>query len=49
MFDNRGMKGGEFLRKLKSIAKRNKLAYRWNSERGAGSHGTVYLGERLPL
>lgn len=49
MFDNREMKGSEFLRKLKSIAKRNKLAYRWNSERGAGSHGTVYLGERFTV
>ena len=43
------MKGSEFLRKVKSIAKRNKLVYRWSPERGIGSHGTVYLGERLTV
>ena len=43
------MKGSEFLRKLKKIAKRNKLAYRWNPERGVGSHGTVYLGMRFTV
>jgi hypothetical protein len=37
------MKGGEFLRKVKAIAKRNKLTYQWSPERGVGSHGTVYL------
>ena len=43
------VKGSEFLRKVKSIAKRNKLAYRWSPERGIGSHGTVYLGERFTV
>jgi mRNA interferase HicA len=43
------VKGSEFLRKVKAIAKRNKLAYRWDPERGAGSHGTLYLGERLTI
>jgi mRNA interferase HicA len=46
MFDNRKAKGSEFLRKVKAAAKRKKLAYRWNPERGAGSHGTLYLGDR---
>jgi len=40
------MKGSEFLRSVKKIAKRKKLAYRWEPERGVGSHGTLYLGER---
>jgi mRNA interferase HicA len=43
------VKGREFLRKVKSIAKRNELAYRWSPERGIGSHGTVYLGERFTV
>jgi mRNA interferase HicA len=43
------MKGSEFLRKVKAMAKRNRLTYRWNPERGAGSHGTVYLGERFAI
>lgn len=46
LFDNRKVKGSEFLRKVKVIAQRKKLAYRWNPERGAGSHGTLYPGER---
>ena len=49
MFDNRKVKGSEFLRKVKIIAKRKKLAYRWDPERGVGSHGTIYLGERLAV
>lgn len=43
------MKGSEFLRKVKIIAKRKELSYRWNPERGAGSHGTLYLGERVTV
>jgi mRNA interferase HicA len=43
------VRGSEFLRKVKTIAKRNKLAYRWNPERGVGSHGTVYVGERFAV
>jgi mRNA interferase HicA len=40
------VKGSEFLRKLKRLSNRNKLAYGWVPERGVGSHGTVYLGNR---
>jgi len=43
------VKGAEFLRGIKAIAKRKKLAYRWSAERGAGSHGTVYLGDRVSV
>ncbi len=43
------MKGSEFLRKVKSIAKQKKLAYRWSPERGVGSHGTLYLGDRFTI
>jgi mRNA interferase HicA len=43
------VKRGEFLRKVKRIAKLKKLAYPWHPERGAGSHGTVYLGEGLTV
>ena len=35
--------------KIANIAKRKTLAYRWNPERGAGSHGTVYPGERFAV
>jgi mRNA interferase HicA len=46
LFDNRKVKGSEFLRKVKVIAERKKLAYRWDPERSVGSHGTLYLAER---
>jgi mRNA interferase HicA len=41
--------GSEFLRKVKKAAKKHKLAYNWNPERGVGSHGTVYLGGRFAI
>ena len=43
------MKGSEFLRKVKRIAKRYKVACRWNPERGAGTHGTLYFGDRFAI
>ena len=49
MFDNGGVKGSEFLRKVKAVARRNRLAYRWVPERGVGSHGTLYLGDRFTV
>ena len=49
MFDNAGVKGSEFLRKVKAAAKRKHLAYRWIAERGSGSHGTLYLGSSLTV
>ncbi len=38
------MKGGEFLRKLKALADRNKIAFAFVAAKGKGSHGTVYYG-----
>ena len=49
MFDNEWVKGSEFLRKVKLVARRRKLAYLWAPERGSGSHGTLYLGDRLTI
>jgi mRNA interferase HicA len=43
------VKGSEFLRKVKAVAKRNKLTYRWVPERGSGSHGTLYVGDGLTV
>jgi len=43
------MKGSEFLRKVKTLARRRKVAYRWSPQRGVGSHGTLYLGERFTI
>ncbi len=44
MFDNAGVKGSEFFRRVKVVARRNQLSCRWVAERGSGSHGTLYVG-----
>src|SRR5262245_25368942 len=49
LFDNAIVKGSEFLRKVKVVARRKKLTYRWAAERGSGSHGTLYLGSRFTV
>jgi mRNA interferase HicA len=49
VFDNAKVKGSEFLRKVKAVARHNKLMYRWVAERGSGSHGTLYVGNRLTV
>lgn len=43
------MKASEFLRKVRAVARSNKLAYRWVPERGSGSHGTLYVGDRFTV
>ena len=37
------------LRKLRRVAKQRGLEYRFVTERGKGSHGTVYLGSRFTV
>jgi mRNA interferase HicA len=49
VFDSRYVKASEFLRKVKAIARRCKLTYRWVPERGSGSHGTLYVGDRFTV
>jgi mRNA interferase HicA len=43
------VKASEFLRKVKAVARRNKLTYRWVPERGSGSHSTLYVGDRFTV
>ena len=38
------MRGSEFLRKLRVLARRNGVELRFVVARGKGSHGTVYFG-----
>jgi predicted RNA binding protein YcfA (HicA-like mRNA interferase family) len=49
VFDTQGVKGSEFLRRVKAAAQRKKLPYEWVRERGVGSHGTLYLGGRFTV
>jgi mRNA interferase HicA len=43
------MKAGEFLRKAKALGKRENKSFRWVSERGSGSHGTLYLDDAFTV
>jgi mRNA interferase HicA len=43
------MTGNELLRKLRKVAKQRGLEYRFVTERGKGSHGTVYIGSRFTV
>jgi len=43
------MNGNEFLKKLKKIARERDLRLEFVRERGKGSHGTLYLGDRRTI
>jgi mRNA interferase HicA len=43
------VRGSEFLRRAKAVAHRRNLKFEWTPERGVGSHGTLYLGERFTI
>lgn len=40
------MKGAEFLRKLKGLARSRGVPVAFDKKHGKGSHGTLYYGER---
>ena len=40
------MNGNELLKKLRKIARERDLRLEFVRERGKGSHGTLYLGDR---
>ena len=40
------MKGGEFVRKVYRMGRRRGIRVEWVPERGKGSHGLLYFGER---
>lgn len=43
------MNGNELLRRLRGLGRRKGVPVRWRGERGKGSHGTLYWGERLAV
>src|SRR5512141_861197 len=49
VFDNWTVKGSEFLRRIKALARQRRLLFAWVPERGVGSHGTLYLGTKLTI
>lgn len=40
------MNGHEFLRKLQRLGRERGVSVRFDQERGKGSHGTLYYGDR---
>ncbi len=40
------MKGGEFVRKIRSLGKSRGIGVRFEKRHGKGSHGTLYFGGR---
>jgi mRNA interferase HicA len=43
------MRGNEFVKKVKKLAKANNLEARIDSKRGKGSHVTLYYGDKFTI
>ncbi|WP_323293961.1 type II toxin-antitoxin system HicA family toxin [Crocosphaera sp. XPORK-15E] len=43
------MKGSEFIRKIKKLAKKRGIEAYVDKKRGKGSHVTLYFGDRLTI
>jgi mRNA interferase HicA len=43
------MTGNELLRRLRQLGSRRGVAVRFEEERGKGSHGTLYFGDRFAV
>ena len=43
------MTGSEFIRRVRKIGRERGVSVRLDSERGKGSHGTLYFGRRVTV
>jgi mRNA interferase HicA len=43
------MRGAELVRRLRRLGRKQGIAVEFVPERGKGSHGTLYFGERLTV
>jgi mRNA interferase HicA len=43
------MKGSELVRRLRKLGRQQGIAVEFVPERGKGSHGTLYFGERFTI
>jgi mRNA interferase HicA len=43
------MKGAEFVRRVRRLGRRQGVDVTFDKERGKGSHGTLYYGDRLTV
>jgi mRNA interferase HicA len=44
-----GMRGAEFVRRVRRLGRRRGVAVSFREERGKGSHGTLYYGSRFTV
>lgn len=43
------MKGAEFVRRVRKVGRRRGVEVQFEPERGKGSHGTLYFGDRFTV
>ena len=43
------MIGREFISKIRALARKRELEFRFEHKRGKGSHGTLYLGDKKTI
>ncbi len=43
------MDGNEFMRRVKRIGKHRNIPVRFDPQRGKGSHGTLFFGDRVTI
>lgn len=43
------MKGTEFIRRIRKLGRRRGVEVEYRAERGKGSHGTLYFGNRRTI
>jgi mRNA interferase HicA len=49
LYEHESVNGNEFLRKIKKLARRRGLTVVFLPDRGNGSHGRVYFGDRFTI
>ena len=49
MSDTILMTGNEFIRKIRKLGRKRGIEVKFVPERGKGSHGTLYYGDRLTI
>ncbi len=49
MSDTGQLTGAELIRKLHALGRQRGVRVRFRAERGTGSHGTLYYGERFTV
>jgi mRNA interferase HicA len=49
MSDNTRVRGSEFLDKIEELGKRTGTKVTFKSQRGKGSHGTLYYGDKRTI